>query len=146
MPGKGHADPGDRARIVDSKRRSGSRYDKDGFMTSSVGTEGQTGGQPLGQQGEFLSEKMSEVRLEISKAIVGQTEVVDGVLIALLAGGHVLLEGAPGLGKTMLVRTLAQAVALKYSRIQFTPDLHLRGPGKRGRKKIAGLPARPYFY
>jgi MoxR-like ATPase len=92
-------------------------------MTSSVGTEGQTGGQPLGQQAEFLSEKMSEVRREISKAIVGQTEVVDGVLIALLAGGHVLLEGAPGLGKTMLVRTLAQAVALKYSRIQFTPDL-----------------------
>ena len=92
-------------------------------MTSSVGTEGQTGGQPLGQQAEFLAEKMAEVRREISKAIVGQTEVVEGVLIALLAGGHVLLEGAPGLGKTMLVRTLAQAVALKYSRIQFTPDL-----------------------
>ena len=92
-------------------------------MTSSVGTEGQTGGQPLGQQAEFLAEKMAEVRREISKAIVGQAEVVDGVLMALLAGGHVLLEGAPGLGKTMLVRTLAQAVALKYSRIQFTPDL-----------------------
>ncbi|MBZ5645044.1 MAG: MoxR family ATPase [Acidobacteriia bacterium] len=79
--------------------------------------------QPLGQQAEFLAEKIGEVRNEISKAIVGQSEVVDGVLIALLAGGHVLLEGAPGLGKTMLVRTLAQAVALKYSRIQFTPDL-----------------------
>jgi len=92
-------------------------------MTSSVGTEGQTGGRPLGQQAEFLAEKMAEVRREISKAIVGQSEVVDGVLIALLAGGHVLLEGAPGLGKTMLVRTLAQAVAQKYSRIQFTPDL-----------------------
>src|SRR6266853_5305627 len=92
-------------------------------MTRSVGTEGQTGGQPLGQQAEFLADKMAEVRREISKAIVGQTEVVEGVLIALLAGGHVLLEGAPGLGKTMLVRTLAQAVALKYSRIQFTPDL-----------------------
>src|SRR5271154_7290210 len=92
-------------------------------MTSSVGTEGQTSGQPLGQQAEFLAEKMGEVRREISKAIVGQTEVVDGVLMALLAGGHVLLEGAPGLGKTMLVRTLASAVALKYSRIQFTPDL-----------------------
>jgi MoxR-like ATPase len=92
-------------------------------MTSSVGTEGQAGGQPLGQQAEFLAEKMAEVRGEISKAIVGQAEVVDGVLIALLAGGHVLLEGAPGLGKTMLVRTLAQAVAQKYSRIQFTPDL-----------------------
>ncbi|HWZ56741.1 MAG TPA: MoxR family ATPase [Verrucomicrobiae bacterium] len=81
------------------------------------------GAQPLGQQAEFLAEKMAEVRREISKAIVGQSEVVDGVLIALLAGGHVLLEGAPGLGKTMLVRTLAQAVAQKYSRIQFTPDL-----------------------
>ena len=92
-------------------------------MTSTVGTEGQTGGQPSGPQAELLAEKMGEVRGEISKLIVGQTEVVDGVLIALLAGGHVLLEGAPGLGKTMLVRTLAQAVALKYSRIQFTPDL-----------------------
>jgi len=85
--------------------------------------EGQKGDNPLGQQAESLAEKMQEVRGEISKAIVGQGEVVDGVLIALLAGGHVLLEGAPGLGKTMLVRTLAQAVALKYSRIQFTPDL-----------------------
>ena len=92
-------------------------------MTSSVGTQGPMSDQPLGQQAEFLAEKIGEVRREISKAIVGQTEVVDGVLIALLAGGHVLLEGAPGLGKTMLVRTLAQAVALKYSRIQFTPDL-----------------------
>jgi MoxR-like ATPase len=98
-------------------------------MTASVGTEGQKSnqpavpGQPLGPQAEFLAEKMGEVRREISKAIVGQSEVVEGVLMALLAGGHVLLEGAPGLGKTMLVRTLAQAVALKYSRIQFTPDL-----------------------
>ena len=92
-------------------------------MTSPVGTQGPMSDQPLGQQAEFLAEKIGEVRNEISKAIVGQSEVVDGVLIALLAGGHVLLEGAPGLGKTMLVRTLAQAVALKYSRIQFTPDL-----------------------
>src|ERR1700741_2265805 len=84
-------------------------------MTGLVGTGS--------QQIERLAEKIVEVRREISKSIVGQTEVVDGVLIALLAGGHVLLEGAPGLGKTMLVRTLAQAVALKYSRIQFTPDL-----------------------
>ena len=78
---------------------------------------------PFGQQVESLADKIVAVRREISKAIVGQTEVVDGVLMALLAGGHVLLEGAPGLGKTMLVRTLAQAVSLKYSRIQFTPDL-----------------------
>jgi MoxR-like ATPase len=96
---------------------------KDEFMTSPAGTQGPMSDQPLGQQAEFLAEKIGEVRNEISKAIVGQAEVVDGVLMALLAGGHVLLEGAPGLGKTMLVRTLAQAVALKYSRIQFTPDL-----------------------
>jgi MoxR-like ATPase len=92
-------------------------------MTGSVRMEGQKGDNPLIQQAESLAEKIQEVRGEISKMIVGQAEVVDGVLIALLAGGHVLLEGAPGLGKTMLVRTLAQAVALKYSRIQFTPDL-----------------------
>ena len=72
---------------------------------------------------ESVAETVSNVRAEIAKAIVGQNEVVEGVLIAILAGGHVLLEGVPGLGKTMLVRTLAQALALKYSRIQFTPDL-----------------------
>jgi MoxR-like ATPase len=60
---------------------------------------------------------------EIGKVIVGQEPLVRGVVIALLAGGHVLLEGLPGLGKTILVRTLAQAVRLRYSRIQFTPDL-----------------------
>jgi MoxR-like ATPase len=77
----------------------------------------------LNEQIETLAGRIADVRAEISKAIVGQAEIVDGVLTALLAGGHVLLEGAPGLGKTMLVRTLAQAVSLKYSRIQFTPDL-----------------------
>jgi MoxR-like ATPase len=77
----------------------------------------------LERQIESLSGKIVELRGEISKAIVGQSEVVEGVLIALLAGAHVLLEGVPGVGKTLLVRTLAQAVSLKYSRIQFTPDL-----------------------
>ena len=86
-------------------------------------TENQKSDQPLERQIESLSEKMAEVRNEISKAIVGQSEVVEGVLVALLAGAHVLLEGVPGVGKTLLVRTLAQAVSLKYSRIQFTPDL-----------------------
>jgi MoxR-like ATPase len=63
------------------------------------------------------------VRSEIGKVIVGQQHVVDGVLICLLAGGHVLLEGVPGLGKTTLLRTLGRVLHLKYSRIQFTPDL-----------------------
>jgi MoxR-like ATPase len=68
-------------------------------------------------------ERLNEIRSEIGKIIVGQQDVVDGVLICLLAGGHVLLEGVPGLGKTTLLRTLARVLHLKYSRIQFTPDL-----------------------
>jgi MoxR-like ATPase len=67
--------------------------------------------------------RLDQVRHEIGKIIVGQQDVVDGVLICLLASGHVLLEGVPGLGKTTLLRTLARALQLKYSRIQFTPDL-----------------------
>ncbi len=67
--------------------------------------------------------RLREVRAEIAKVIVGQDDVVEGVLICLVAGGHVLLEGVPGLGKTTLLRTLARALQLKYSRIQFTPDL-----------------------
>jgi MoxR-like ATPase len=66
---------------------------------------------------------LNAVRREIAKVIVGQDDVVAGVLICLLAGGHVLLEGVPGLGKTTLLRTLARTLQLKYSRIQFTPDL-----------------------
>src|SRR5271155_5741029 len=67
--------------------------------------------------------QLNRVREEIGKVIVGQQPVVDGVLICLLAGGHVLLEGVPGLGKTTLLRTLGRVLHLKYSRIQFTPDL-----------------------
>ena len=63
------------------------------------------------------------VREEIAKVIVGQQVVIEGVLICLVAGGHVLLEGVPGLGKTTLLRTLARVLDLRYSRIQFTPDL-----------------------
>ncbi|MEC7584567.1 MAG: AAA family ATPase, partial [Planctomycetota bacterium] len=63
------------------------------------------------------------IRAEVGKMMVGQGEVVEGVLTALLAGGHVLLEGVPGLGKTMMVRSLGQAVDLRFSRIQFTPDM-----------------------
>ena len=64
-----------------------------------------------------------KVRAEIAKAIVGHTDVVEGTLTCLFANGHVLLEGVPGLGKTLLIRTLSQALQLQFSRIQFTPDL-----------------------
>ena len=65
----------------------------------------------------------SAIQREVGKVIVGQAEVVRHVLISILSGGHVLLEGVPGLGKTMLIRTLGQALELKFARIQFTPDL-----------------------
>ena len=65
----------------------------------------------------------TRLKAEVGKVIVGQEAVVEGVIIALIAGGHALLEGVPGLGKTSLVRTLAQALDLNFSRIQFTPDL-----------------------
>ncbi len=63
------------------------------------------------------------VQAEISKAIVGHEEIIDGVLTCLFVGGHALLEGVPGLGKTALIRSLADALHLKFNRIQFTPDL-----------------------
>jgi MoxR-like ATPase len=72
---------------------------------------------------QLAVERLNRVKREIAKVIVGQDDVVEGVLICLLAGGHVLLEGVPGLGKTTLLRTLARTLHLKYSRIQFTPDL-----------------------
>src|ERR1700723_4206224 len=62
-------------------------------------------------------------RAEVGKAIVGHKEIVNGVLTCLFVGGHALLEGVPGLGKTLLVRTLSEVLDLKFNRIQFTPDL-----------------------
>ncbi len=66
---------------------------------------------------------VAKLKDEIAKTIVGNDTVIDGVLTCLLAGGHALLEGVPGLGKTMLVKTLAEALSLHFSRVQFTPDL-----------------------
>ncbi len=70
-----------------------------------------------------LLSSLATLRQEIGRAVLGQKEVVDELLIALIAGGHVLLEGAPGVGKTLLVRTLGTAAGLSFARIQFTPDL-----------------------
>jgi MoxR-like ATPase len=72
---------------------------------------------------ELFRETATKIEQEISNVIVGQTDVIRHTLIAVIAGGHVLLEGVPGLGKTSLVRTFADALDLRFSRIQFTPDL-----------------------
>src|SRR5690242_13685616 len=87
---------------------------------------------------------VAALRAEVGKMIVGQADIVDGVITCMLAGGHALLEGVPGLGKTMLVRSLADALHLTFSRIQFTPDLMpadilgttVIAEGERGEKKF----------
>jgi MoxR-like ATPase len=72
---------------------------------------------------EKLREKCAEVRHQVAKAVVGQAEVIDQLLIAMLARGHCLLEGVPGLAKTLMIRSLAESMHLSFHRIQFTPDL-----------------------
>jgi len=72
---------------------------------------------------QSFRESHAALQTEIGKVLVGQTEIVENTLIALFSGGHVLLEGVPGLGKTLLVRTLGEVLALSFNRIQFTPDL-----------------------
>jgi MoxR-like ATPase len=75
------------------------------------------------RQLEAMQRDLTALREEVGKRIVGQRPIVDGVLTCLLAGGHALLEGVPGLGKTSLVRALAETLHLSFSRVQFTPDL-----------------------
>src|SRR5215813_1274071 len=70
-----------------------------------------------------FQQNFQKLRREIGKRIVGYSDVIDQVLTAMFAGGHVLLEGVPGLGKTLLVRTISEATHLSFRRIQFTPDL-----------------------
>lgn len=70
-----------------------------------------------------IIENLGKLKKEISKVIVGQDEIIDQLLITFLAGGHALLEGVPGLAKTLMIRTLSEAIDLKFRRIQFTPDL-----------------------
>ena len=77
----------------------------------------------LGLEIETLTAKLTDLKNEISKVIIGQDETVEQLLITFLAGGHALLEGVPGLAKTLMIRTLSQAIHLKFKRIQFTPDL-----------------------
>ena len=70
-----------------------------------------------------FSETIKTIKAEIHKDVVGQEDIVDNVIIAIISGGNVLLEGVPGVGKTRLVRTLGKTLSLPFSRIQFTPDL-----------------------
>jgi MoxR-like ATPase len=77
----------------------------------------------LEQQIQTFRQTHAALRDEIGKVVVGQQEIVEGTLTAIFAGGHLLLEGVPGLGKTLLVRTLSQAMELSFNRVQFTPDL-----------------------
>jgi len=78
---------------------------------------------PMQERAGQFRQAYAKVQSEISKVIVGHGEIVHGVLTCLFVGGHALLEGVPGLGKTLLVRTLSQVLDLKFNRIQFTPDL-----------------------
>ena len=77
----------------------------------------------IDEQVSLFCDEFENVRTEIGKVIVGNEEVIDGTLVSLLAKGHVLLEGIPGVGKTKIVATVADVLQLKFSRIQFTPDL-----------------------
>ena len=77
----------------------------------------------IAQEVNVLTTKLKHLKKEIGKIIIGQEETVDQLLITFLAGGHALLEGVPGLAKTLMIRTLAEAIDLDFKRIQFTPDL-----------------------
>ncbi len=80
-------------------------------------------GRSIEKQAEEFATRYKAVREQLGRVIVGHSDIVHGVLTCLFVGGHCLLEGVPGLGKTLLVRTLAETLDLKFSRIQFTPDL-----------------------
>ncbi len=77
----------------------------------------------LKQEVEILTQKLADLKKEIGKVIIGQEETVEHLLITFLAGGHALLEGVPGLAKTLMIKTLARTIDLNFKRIQFTPDL-----------------------
>ena len=80
-------------------------------------------GESMQQQAEEFRSRYTSVKEQIGRVIVGHDDIVHGVLTSMFIGGHCLLEGVPGLGKTLLVRTLAEALDLKFNRVQFTPDL-----------------------
>ena len=94
------------------------RYTRSAWMPGRIAA-----GSVAGHELERVADVAARLERELAKAIVGQQRVIREILIAFLAGGHCLLRGVPGLAKTLLIKTLAQAVDLKFNRIQFTPDL-----------------------
>ena len=94
-------------------------------MPTAVPDTPPRGGRETGfaEERDLLMGAVQALRAEVGKRIVGQSEVIDEVLLTLLAGGHAVLIGVPGLAKTLLVRTVAEAMHLDFRRIQFTPDL-----------------------
>ena len=72
---------------------------------------------------EFIKEKVEKIKREVGKVIVGQEEMIESIIVALLSDGHILLEGYPGLGKTITVKTVGRVLDAKFQRVQFTPDL-----------------------
>lgn len=95
---------------------------KSGIKASSVQSNGKASGNDV-ELVKYLNSKYTELKKEVAKVIVGQDAIIDQIIIAILSRGHCLLVGVPGLAKTLLVKTLADALELKFSRIQFTPDL-----------------------
>src|ERR1700727_97088 len=94
-------------------------------MTQALMPKGveQTDAAQMQERTDDFRKAYGRVHREISKVIVGHSDIVHGILTCLFIGGHALLEGVPGLGKTLLVRTLSPVLDLKFNRIQFTPDL-----------------------
>src|ERR1700723_3484815 len=92
-------------------------------MSPAVQESSMSSALPMQQRAAEFRTAYGKLHREIGKVIVGHSDIVHGILTCLFCGGHALLEGVPGLGKTLLVRTLSEVLALKFNRIQFTPDL-----------------------
>jgi len=112
-----------KAPLANTGRASGARTTNHQYPDMSPPPDAAPEPHDIAARAEEFRTRYGEVREQIGRVIVGHDDIVHGVLTALFVGGHVLLEGVPGLGKTLLVRVLSQVLDLEFSRIQFTPDL-----------------------